>query len=96
LAYAFDFLEKNPTETIMMEVISEYEPKNSIKSFEELYDEYTKSYSDKIVSYENKDTELGKIRGKLFVIKIFEGRTTRIPNFLVQNEWTVNIRCHIN
>ena len=96
LTYAFDFLEKNPTETIMMEVISEYEPKNSVKSFGELYDEYTKSYSDKIVSYENKDIELGKIRGKLFVIKIFEGRTTRIPNFLIQNEWTVNIRYHIN
>jgi len=96
LAYAFDFLEKNPTETIMMEVISEYDPKNCTKSFAELYDEYTRSYSDKIVPYENKDTELGKIRGKLFVIKIFEGRTSSIPNFLIQNEWTVNIRCHIN
>ncbi len=96
LAYAFYFVEKNPTETIMMEVISEYETKNSTKSFVDLYNEYTKPYSDKIVSYENKDTELGKIRGKLFVIKIFGGRTTRIPNFLIQNDWTVNFRCQIN
>ena len=96
LAYFFDFLEKNPTETIMMEVISEYEPKNSVKYFGELYIEYTNLFSDKIVSYENKDTELGKIRGKLFYIKIFEGRTTLIPNFLIQNKWTVNIRYHIN
>jgi hypothetical protein len=96
LAYAFDFLEKNPTETIMMEVISEYDPKNCTKSFAQLYDEYTRSYTDKIVPYENKDTVLGKIRGKLFVIKIFEGRTSSIPNFLIQNEWTVNIRCHMN
>ena len=96
LRYAFDFLEKNPTETIMMEICSEYEPKNCTKSFIELYDEYTKSYFDKIVSYENKDIELGKIRGKLLAIKVFEGRTSNIPNFFMQNEWTVNIRCHIN
>ena len=96
LVYAFDFLEKNPTETIMMEVISEYDPKNSTKSFAELYNEYTRSYSEKIVPYENKDIELGKIRGKLFVIKVFEGSTSRIPNFFIQNKWTVNIRCHMN
>jgi hypothetical protein len=96
LVYAFDFLEKNPTETIMMEVISEYDPKNSTKSFAELYNEYTRSYSEKIVPYENKDIELGKIRGKLFVIKVFEGSTSSIPNFFIQNKWTVNIRCHMN
>ena len=96
LRYAFDFLEKNPTETIIMEICSEYKPKNCNKSFVELYDEYTKSYLDKIVSYENKDIELGKIRGKLLAIKVFEGRTSSIPNFFMQNEWTVNIRCHIN
>ena len=96
LAYSFDFLEKNPTETIMMEVISEYDPKNCTKSFVDLYDEYTRSYSDKIVPYENKDIELGKIRGKLFVIKVFEGSTSHIPNFFIQNNWTVNIRCHMN
>jgi hypothetical protein len=96
LVYAFDFLEKNPTETIMMEICSEYEPKNCTKSFVELYDEYTRPYLDKIVSYENKDIELGKIRGKLLAIKVFEGRTSSIPNFFIQNEWTVNIRCHIN
>ena len=96
LAYTFDFLEKNPTETILMEICSEYEPKNCTKSFVDLYDEYTRPYSDKIASYENKDVELGKIRGKLLAIKVFEGRTTSIPNFFIQNEWTVNIRCHIN
>jgi hypothetical protein len=96
LAYTFDFLEKNPTETILMEICSEYEPKNCTKSFVDLYDEYTRPYSDKIASYENKDIELGKIRGKLLAIKVFEGRTSSIPNFFIQNEWTVNIRCHIN
>ena len=96
LAYCFDFLEKYPSETIMMEVISEYDPKNCDKSFAELYDEYTKTYTDKIVSYENKDITLGEIRGKLFVIKVFEGSTSRIPNFFIQNEWSVNFRCYMN
>ena len=79
-----------------MEICSEYDPKNCTKSFVELYDEYTRPYLDKIASYENKDIELGKIRGKLLAIKVFEGRTSSIPNFFIQNEWTVNIRCHIN
>ena len=96
LAYAFDFLDKNPTETIIMEIISEYDPKNSTKSFRELYEDDTKTYNDKIVSYNNKDITLGEIRGKLFVVKVFEGSTSRIPNFLIQNSWSVNFRCYMN
>ena len=96
LVYAFDFLEKNPSETIIMEIISEYEPKNSTKTFSDLYQEYITTYEDKIVSYNNKDITLGEIRGKILVIKVFEGNTCRIPNFLIQNSWTVNFRCYLN
>ena len=96
LVYAFDFLDKNPSETIIMEIISEYDPKNSTKSFQELYDEYTKDYQDRIVSYQNKDITLGEIRGKLFVVKVFEGSTSNIPNFLIQNSWSVNFRWYMN
>ena len=96
LIYAFDFLDKNPTETIIMEIISEYEPKNSTKSFRELYEDDTKTYNDKIVSYNNKDITLGEIRGKLLVVKVFEGSTSRIPNFLIQNSWSVNFICYMN
>jgi len=96
LVYAFDFLEKNPSETIIMEIISEYDPENSKKSFKDLYEEYTQSYQDKIVSYQNKDITLGEIRGKLFVIKVFEGSTSNIPNFLIQNSWSVNFRWYMN
>ena len=96
LIYAFDFLDKNPTETIIMEIISEYDPKNSTKSFRELYEDDTKTYNDKIVSYNNKDITLGEIRGKLLVVKVFEGSTSRIPNFLIQNSWSVNFRCYMN
>ena len=96
LIYAFDFLDKNPTETIIMEIISEYDPKNSTKSFRELYEDDTKTYNDKIVSYNNKDITLGEIRGKLLVVKVFEGSTSRIPNFLIQNSWSVNFICYMN
>lgn len=96
LVYAFDFLEKNPSETIMFEIISEYDPKNCEKSFVELYEEYTKSYKDKIIPYEYKDITMGEIRGKLFVVKVFEGSTSRIANFFIQNEWSVNFRCYMN
>ena len=96
LVYAFDFLEKNPSETIMFEIISEYDAKNCEKSFVELYEEYTQSYKDKIKSYEHRDITMGEIRGKLFVVKVFEGSTSRIPNFFIQNAWSVNFRCYMN
>ena len=96
LVYAFDFLEKNPTEAIIFELIDEYEPKNCNKSFAELYEVYTKSYKDKIVEYAGKDINMGTIRGKLLVIKVFEGSTSRIDNFLIQNKWSVNFRCYMN
>ena len=96
LVYAFDFLEKNPTETIMFELISEYDAKDCTKSFAELFEEYTKGYKDKIKVYENKDVTMGEMRGKLFVIKVFEGSTSRIPNFFIQNKWSVNFRCYMN
>ena len=100
LAYAFDFLEKNPSETIIMEIISEYDPKNCTKTFVQLYNEYMQPYKEKdnakIVEYKNKDITLGEIRGKLFIVKVFEGSTSNIPNFFIQNSWSVNFRCYMN
>ena len=96
LVYAFNFLEQNPTETIIFEIISEYDPLNSTKSFKDLYEEYSQPYQDKIKVYENQDITMGEIRGKLFVIKVFEGSTSHITNFFIQNNWTVNITCHLN
>ena len=84
LIYALDFLEKNQSETIIMEIVSEYTMKNCTKSFVELYEEYTQPYQDKIVIYKNEDISLGEIRGKILIIKIFEGSTNRIKNFLIQ------------
>ena len=96
LIYALDFLEKNQSETIIMEIISEYTMKNCTKSFVELYEEYTQPYQDKIVIYKNEDISLGEIRGKILIIKIFEGSTNRIKNFLIQNLWSINFKCSLD
>ena len=96
LIYAFDFLEKNPSETIIMEIISEYTMKNCTKSFKELYTEYTEIYQNKIVTYKKEDITLGEIRGKLLAIEIFEKSTSRIRNFLIQNFWSINCKCLLN
>ena len=96
LIYALDFLEKNQSETIIMEIVSEYTMKNCTKSFVELYEEYTQPYQDKIVIYKNEDISLGEIRGKILIIKIFEGSTNRIKNFLIQNLWSINFKCSLD
>ena len=64
LSYAMNFLENNPSESIILEIISEYDPKNCTKSFAQLYDEYIKSYKEKnqVVEYQNEDITLGQIR----------------------------------
>lgn len=96
LISALNFLNQNPTETIIMQIITEYKPKNCTKTMPELYEEYTQNYKNDIYVYKNKDVTLGEIRGKIFIIKIF-GRSTRfVPNFLIQNNWTVNCRFCMN
>ena len=98
LLYAFQFLNQNPSETIFMQIITEYKPKNCTKSMQELYDEYTQNYKNYIYEYnfENEDITLGEVRGKIFIIKIFKGSTRHVRNFYIQNEWTVNCRLCMN
>lgn len=96
LYLVFKFLDEHPSETIIMEIISEYETKNCTKSMSELYKEYIENYKHRIYEYENRDVTMGEIRGKAMVIKVFNGSTRRIPNFQIQNNWTVNFRFFIN
>ena len=96
LSYALGFLSQNPSETIFMQIITEYKKKNCNKTMTELYEEYTAKYKNKIFEYENKDVTMGEIRGKIFIIKIFGGSTRYVPNFFIQNNWTVNCRLCIN
>ena len=97
LNYALNFLEQNPSESIIMQIVKEYKVENCSKSIQEMYDEYTKDIKDKIVDFKKKDEiKMGDIRGKILMVKIF-GRSTRlVPGFLVQNNWTVNWRFSIN
>jgi len=97
LNYALNFLEQNPSESIIMQIVKEYKVENCSKSMQEMYDEYTKDIKDKIVDFKKKDDiKMGDIRGKILMVKIF-GRSTRfMPGFLVQNNWTVNWRFSIN
>lgn len=96
LNYVLDFLEKNPSESILMEIIKEYNDLNCTKNFETLYNEYVGSYKDKIVEYEYRDYTMSEIRGKIFVVKVFGGSTSNIKNFQIQNKWSVNFRCLMN
>ena len=97
LNYALNFLEQNPSESIIMQIVKEYKVENCSKSIQEMYDEYTKDIKDKIVDFNKKDEiKMGDIRGKILMVKIF-GRSTRlVPGFFVQNNWTVNWRFSIN
>ena len=96
LSYAINYLDEYPSEAIIMEIISEYETKNCTKSMDELYDDYIINYKERIYEYDNRDITIGEIRGKILMIKIFHGSTRRIPNFEIQNNWTVNFRFYIN
>ena len=96
LKIVFKFLEKNATECVIMEINSENTPLNSTKSFAELYEEYIQNYKNKIIEYDNKDITLGELRGKLYIIKAFEGKLDEIPGIFSQNDlqfgsgWDIN------
>ena len=91
LKIASSFLNKNKTETILMQIVSEYDDKNCTKSMEQMYQEYTINYKNIIIEYDNNNIPtLGEIRGKLFFFKIMKGSTRNISNFYIQNSWTCN------
>ena len=68
LVYALNFLNQYPSETIIMQIITEYKAKNCTKNMQELYEEYTKNCKNKIYVYQNEDVTLGEIRGKILNI----------------------------
>ena len=91
LKTASSFLNKNKSETIIMQIVSEYDDKNCTKSMEQMYQEYTKNYKEIIKEYDNNNIPtLGEIRGKLFFIKIMKGSTSHISHFYIQNSWVCN------
>lgn len=86
-----DFLTEHKSETVMMQLVAEYDDTNCTKTMDEMYEEYTANYKDFIKEYdENNIPKMGEVRGKIFFIKIFKGSTRYIPNFHIQNNWTCN------
>ena len=99
LSYVLRFLEENPSESIILQIIKEHKDKNCTKKISELYNEYIQNITDKIIEYQYKDNieiTMGEMRGKILVIKIFGGSTKYYPGFLIQNNWSVNSRFSIN
>ena len=81
LFYALNFLEQNPSESIIMQIMKEYKTKNCEKNMSQMYEGYIQNIKDKIIEYKNSEITMGDIRGKILVIKIF-GRSTRyMPGF---------------
>ena len=91
LKKASDFLNNNKTETLIMQIVSEYDDKDCTKSMEQMYEEYTKNYKDMIIVFNKTNVPtMGELRGKLFFIKIMKGSTSNMPHFHIQNSWTCN------
>ena len=91
LKIASSFLNKNKSEGLIMQIVSEYEDKNCSKSLEQMYQEYIEGYRNITMEYNNTTIPtMGEIRGKLFFIKIMKGSTSHISNFHIQNSWTCN------
>ena len=84
------FLTEHPKECIFMAVQKEYTTKNSTKSIEQLFEEYTKDYKDIIIEYKGNNFAMKEMRGKIVFINVFDSWAIRIPNSQVQNEWVVN------
>ena len=96
LRYLIGFLDRNPTEFIIVEINSEHTPLNSTMSFDELYQRYTLNYKNRIVEYDNKDLTVGELRGKLYILKIFEGSLSGTQGVFLQNKWSINFKWYIN
>ena len=96
LRMVFEFLDRNPSEFIIMEINSEHTPVNSTKSFVDLYNEYTENYRGRIVEYDYNDLTVGDLRGKLYILKIFEGSISRTRGIFLQNKWSINFKWYIN
>lgn len=89
------FLEKHPTETIIMAIQQEYDTKNSSKDINQLYNEYTQQYKDKIIEYTGNPILMGEMRGKIVFINVFHSLAYKIPCSCVQNDWVVNFSSKI-
>jgi 1-phosphatidylinositol phosphodiesterase len=83
----FNFLNENPTETILMHIKEEYDPYNNTRTFEETFDAYVQQNSSGW--YLNSSLPaLANARGKIVLFRRFSASST--PKGINVNSWSDN------
>jgi 1-phosphatidylinositol phosphodiesterase len=65
---ANDFLDKNPSETILFRLKEEHDPENNTRSLKDTLEYYLSSYGHHYLQTTNKDITLGEARGKFIIL----------------------------
>ncbi|WP_438425917.1 phosphatidylinositol-specific phospholipase C [Aquimarina macrocephali] len=94
LNYCFDFLNKNPTETIIMSVKEEHDSSGNSRSFEATLDSYINQNRSKWYLGEN-IPRLNNVRGKIVLLRRFNKRSSTPKGINVTN-WKDNTTFTIN
>ena len=76
LNVCYDFLNRNPSETIIMSVKEEHTPASNNRSFEQTFDSYVKANPDKW-NLEQSAGILGKLRGKIKLMRRFGAQSIK-------------------
>lgn len=74
-----NFLEENPSETVLMVIKEEYEPSDNSRSFRDTFNTYFEKYKSVIwTGYDSEQNpKLGDIRGKIVFVQIFDTKGSR-------------------
>ncbi|WP_108869643.1 phosphatidylinositol-specific phospholipase C [Aquimarina aquimarini] len=91
--YCYDFLNRNPTETIIMSVKEEHDPSNNNRSFEATLDSYINKNASKWYLGEHIPT-LNTVRGKIVLLRRFHARNK--PKGIDVTKWKDNTTFTIN
>jgi 1-phosphatidylinositol phosphodiesterase len=88
---AVDFLERNPTESILIRVKEEYEPKGNTRTFEETFrDGYWNTYKKFCWQPSSDNPTLEEIRGKIVILQDFSSAQkfgVNYATFSIQDEY---------
>ncbi|MEN7546326.1 phosphatidylinositol-specific phospholipase C [Rapidithrix thailandica] len=93
LNYCFNFLNANPTESIVMSIKEEHEPENNTRSFEATLESYLQANPDKWYLAENVPA-LEQVRGKIVLLRRFSANNT--PKGINATAWQDNTTFEIN
>lgn len=65
---ANDFLNRNPSETVLFRLKEEHNPENNTRSLKDTLEYYLSSYGDRYLQTSNKNITLGEARGKFIIL----------------------------